>query len=69
MSRTLVWLVLAALAWTAFGCGDDDGAGNGEGSTRELEHLVTALEDVTNSPTRSSIDKASTAPPSASSAG
>jgi hypothetical protein len=57
MSRTLVWVVLAALAWTALGCGDDDdGAGNGEGSTRELEQLVTALEDVTNSPTRSSID-------------
>lgn len=55
MSRTLVWVVLAALAWTAFGCGDD-GNGDGEGSTRELEQLVSALKKVTNSPTRASID-------------
>jgi hypothetical protein len=56
MSRALVWMVLAGLAWTAVGCGDDDGGGGGEGPTRELEQLVSALEKVTNSPTRTRID-------------
>jgi hypothetical protein len=57
MSRAAVWMALAALAWTVLGCGGgDDANGEGEGSTRELEQLVSALKDVTNSPSRASID-------------
>jgi hypothetical protein len=55
-SRALVWMVLAGLALAALGCGDDDGGGGGEGATRELEQLISALETVTNSPTRARID-------------
>jgi hypothetical protein len=56
-SRALVWGVLAALALPVLGCGDDDGGdGGGEGASRELEQLVSALEKVTNSPTRANID-------------
>jgi hypothetical protein len=51
MPRAAVWGVLVALALPAFGCGDDDGGG-GEGSSKELDQLVAAMEAVTGTPTR-----------------
>jgi hypothetical protein len=51
MPRAALWGVLAALALPVLGCGDDDGGG-GEGSSKELDQLVAALEEATTSPIR-----------------
>jgi hypothetical protein len=56
MSRAVVWMVLAALAWAAAGCGGDDGGGGEGSSSKELDRLVAALEEVTTTPTRSQIE-------------
>jgi hypothetical protein len=62
MYRTLVWLVLATVAWAAFGCGDDDGGGGGGTSSSQassneaLDRLVSALEKVEDTPTSGRIE-------------
>jgi hypothetical protein len=48
MRRTLVLMVLAAVAWPAVGCGDDGGAGSDE----DLDRLVSALEEAEQTPMR-----------------